>query len=341
VDFASLLPPERPEQLEITQALGVKTLPWLNESARRDFLSKHSREYDIILFAWTTVARRFLSTVREAANDGFLIFDSYDVNHLREYRQARLTGNQNTLRRALLSREREVLAMRLANCTLAISEVDASVLHALDPSVSIAVLTMWCDPVSTATSVSANVLFLGHFGAAHNHDAAISLATQIWPRIRMQNSAARLILAGSDPDAAIMDLIADDIAVPGWTPDLLSLFANAAVFTAPLRFGSGIKGKMLQAMAHGVPIVASAIAAEGIGLSDGKDFLCADSAETTAAAIVQLLNDRKLAQTLATNGRALLQRRFSRSVVESQLDQVLARVTGGSHLLAIPRHSDC
>jgi glycosyltransferase involved in cell wall biosynthesis len=324
IDFASLLRPEQREQAELMRTLGINPLPWIDEQARRDFLVDYAKDYRIILCAWTKVARRFIDTARAAAQNAFLIFDSHDVNHLREYREARLTGNQNTLRRALVSREREVAAMRTADCTLAISESDAAVFRALDHTVPIAVVTMWCEPVTIASSPSSNVLFLGHYGAAHNHDAAIHLARDIWPRVRVQHPQARLLLGGSDPDSAITALAALDIAVLGWRPDLTSLFADAAVFAAPLRFGAGIKGKMLQAMAHRVPIVASATAAEGIGLRDGEDYLRADSAEATAIAIVRLLNDVELSQALAANAGKLLSRKYSRALVQSQLDKVLA-----------------
>lgn len=323
IDFAPLMPPERRQQVEVLRALGINPLPWLDETDRTGFLVEHAREYDIAVCAWTSVARRFMGTIRQAAPGAFVIFDSNDVNHVREYREARLTGNQHTMRRALNSRAHEVAALRTADCTLAVTEADAVVLRALDPAARVAVVTMWCEPVEMAGSPSPNVLFLGHYGAAHNHDAALYLAQDIWPIVRVQHPQARLVLAGSDPSPEIFALAAPDIAVPGWTADLLQLFATAGVFAAPLRFGSGIKGKMLQAMAHGIPITASTVAAEGIGLTDGRDYLRADSADAAASAIARLLSDVKFSQALAGNARALLRDQYARTVVSAQLDRVL------------------
>src|SRR5271165_1611487 len=237
VDFAPLLPPERREQSEIMRALGVNPLPWIDEQGRCDFLMHQARRYGIIVCAWTSVAKRFMDTARSAAPGAFLIFDSHDVNHIREYREARLTGNQNTLRKALVSRRCETAAMGAADCTLAITEADATVLRSLNSVAPIAVVTMWCEPVCMRATQPPNVLFLGHYGAAHNHDAAIHLAHEIWPEVRVQHPQARLMLAGSDPDPAITALAAPDIAVPGWSADLHGLFGTARVFAAPLRFG--------------------------------------------------------------------------------------------------------
>jgi glycosyltransferase involved in cell wall biosynthesis len=329
VDFAPLMRPERRAQAELMGALGINPLPWLDEAARRSFLTEHARSYDAIVFAWTTVARRFLETARVSAPGAFLIFDSNDVNHVREYRQARVTNNQSTVRRALTSRMRESHAVRSADCTLAISDADATALRTLEPTARISVVTMWWEQaVRTASLSSSNVVFLGHYGAAHNHDAATHLANDVWPQVRAHDAEAKLVLAGSDPDDAILSLATSDIVVPGWIPDLQPLIDSARVFVAPLRFGSGIKGKVLQAMASGVPIVASTIAAEGIGLTDEVDYLRADTASATSRAIVRLLSDVALSRSLADRAKSLLLDRYSRAVVAAQFDQVLALIGG-------------
>src|SRR5690606_10015024 len=114
------------------------------------------------------------------------------------------------------------------------------------------------------------------------------------------------------------------IAVPGWIADLTPLYRDAGIFVAPLRFGSGLKGKMLTAMALAMPIVASSIAAEGIGLVDGVDYLCADTAADTAAAVLQLLGDPARAQRLGLSAQDRLVSRFGRERVAAQLAEALS-----------------
>lgn len=326
VDFAPLAPPQAKEQAALIRALGATPLPWCDEAARRAFLAARARDYDVILLAWTNVARRFIAAARAGAPEACIVFDTHDVNHVREYREARTSGNQNTLRRALRTRADEARAMQAADVTLAITAADAETLRKLVPAAPVAVVTMWWEPAALPPlrPGAPHLLYVGHYGAAHNHDAAILLADDILPRIRAARPETHLTLAGSDPSDPILALARDAVAVPGWIEDLGPVFAGAGVFVAPLRFGSGLKGKMLQAMAHGLPIVASPVAAEGIGLTDGVDALLADTPAATAAAVLRLLGDTALAARLGQNARALLAARYGRTAVAAQLDAALA-----------------
>ncbi|MCW5772542.1 MAG: glycosyltransferase [Rhodospirillaceae bacterium] len=328
VDFAPLVPPQAREQAALIRALGATPLPWCDEDKRRAFLAEHACDYDVIYLAWTNVARRFIDAARAGAPGARIVFDTHDVNHVREYREARTSGNQNTLRRALRTRADEARAMGVADVTLAITEADAETLRKLVPTARVAVVTMWWQPAEPPPRApgAPRLLYVGHYGAAHNYDAALHLAQDILPRIRAVVPEADLTLAGSDPPEAIAALAGPGVSVSGWQADLAPLYAAAGVFVAPLRFGSGLKGKMLQAMAHAMPIVASAVAAEGIGLADGIDYLAADSAEAVSAAVLRLIADPGLAQRLGAAARRRLVERYGRAAVAAQLDAALDMV---------------
>lgn len=334
VDVATLHPPLRPGHEATVRGLGATPLPWCDEAARRAFLAEHARGYDAIAFAFSNVARRFIVAARQASPHTVLLYDTHDVNHLREYREARTTGNRNTMRRALATRAHEAAAIRAADVTIAITEADAAVFRALVPEARVAVVSLWREPAAAAEFPGTpTLLFVGHYGASFNCDAAVLLAREILPRIRKHRSETRLVLAGSDPPDEIAVLAGLQIAVPGWQPDLAPQFAAAGIFVAPLRFGSGLKGKMLQAMAHGLPIVASAVAAEGMPLRDGVDYLAADTVEATAAAAVRLLEDEALARRLGESARQVLAAHYGRAAVARQfaaaLDMARAAGAGG------------
>ncbi len=325
VDVASLVRSEDRDDAVRLRALGVNSLPWCEEAQRHAFLDDRGHDYGIICIAWAKVARRFIDHARRAAPSALLIFDTQDVNHVREYREARVTGSERTLRRALQSRAVEAQAMRAADCTLAITDADAAALRALAPGARVAVVGMWRKPAPVArVTGDPTLLFLGNYGTPHNHDAALQLATEILPRVRQRRARARLILAGSDPSEALLALAGEHVAVPGWRADLKPHFSTASVFVSPLRFGSGLKGKLLEAMAHGVPIVASAIAAEGMGLVDGTHYLKADTPDDAAEAALRIIDDGQLGRCLAANAIDLLAKNFTRSVVDRQFAAVLA-----------------
>jgi glycosyltransferase involved in cell wall biosynthesis len=132
-----------------------------------------------------------------------------------------------------------------------------------------------------------------------------------------------LTIAGSDPRGDVRHLAADDIEVRGWAPDLQPLFDAARVFVAPLRYGAGIKIKVLESLARGVPAVLSPIAGEGLGVLDGRDALVASSPGEFASAVIRLHGDQELWRRLVEGGASLIERRFSARVMEATLARLL------------------
>lgn len=333
VDMAGLVRPVDEGHRDWLDPIGVTPLPWVDEDGLRALIGRRGRRYSIVLLAWSAVARRFLPAARAAAPEALILFDTQDVNHVREYREAKATGNLRTLQRALATRAAEAQAMTIADRTIAITEADAATLQALCPAARVETVTMWTDPpaaIGRPEVPAPTVLFVGRYGAPANHDAALLLAREVLPLVRARCPAARLVLAGSEPDEAIAALASDAVEVPGWLPDLGPTCARSAVFAAPLRFGSGLKGKLLLAMAHRVPVVASPIAAEGLGAVDGRDLLIADGPAGIAAAICRVLESPALGRALAASASDLLAARFARPVVEAQFDRLLSTMRTGA-----------
>jgi glycosyltransferase involved in cell wall biosynthesis len=129
-----------------------------------------------------------------------------------------------------------------------------------------------------------------------------------------------LHLVGADAPESVLAL-ADRPGVNfhGHVPDLEALLDRTRISLAPLRFGAGIKGKVNQALARGLPVVATSCAIEGMFLIDGEDVLCADTAEQFADAIVRLYRDPALWQILRQAGFENTRRHFSRDAARRVL----------------------
>ncbi|MFO1067890.1 MAG: glycosyltransferase family 4 protein [Geminicoccaceae bacterium] len=160
------------------------------------------------------------------------------------------------------------------------------------------------------------LLFVGTMGYAPNVDAALLLAREVLPALRsLTSTPLRLILAGG-PAGELQALAGTEgVVVTGRVEDLRPLYAQSHVVLAPLRAGGGTRIKILEAMAHGRPVVATALGAAGLEAVDGEHLLISDHVPGLAAACRRLLGDPLLAQRLAVNGRALVARRYSRAVV--------------------------
>lgn len=142
-----------------------------------------------------------------------------------------------------------------------------------------------------------NMLFIGNFEHAPNVDAALTLATDILPQVQTHCQDVHLYLVGASPPAQLQGLSAQNIHVTGYVPDVEPYLDQATVVVIPLRLGGGMRVKVLEALAAGKAIVASPRAIEGLPLTGGEQVAIADSTESFAAAVVDLLlNPQKRTQ---------------------------------------------
>jgi glycosyltransferase involved in cell wall biosynthesis len=111
----------------------------------------------------------------------------------------------------------------------------------------------------------------------------------------------------------------EHFVVAHWVPDIAPLLNECRVSMAPLRYGSGVKGKVLLSMGYGVPVVGTSIAAEGIPATDRREMLIADDAMAFADALGELYRDELLWSTLAQRGRDVVTKHFSRDVARTAL----------------------
>ena len=136
------------------------------------------------------------------------------------------------------------------------------------------------------------ILFVGHLGYRPNIDAAERLARIILPRVRQALPTTRLVLAGRSPDPAVLVLSQlDGVALIDSPKDVGPLLSTAHLCIIPLKVGGGTRIKILEAMASGVPVIATPLAAEGLDLADGEDLLLADVDEGLADLAIELCND--------------------------------------------------
>jgi sugar transferase (PEP-CTERM/EpsH1 system associated) len=156
-----------------------------------------------------------------------------------------------------------------------------------------------------------DVLFAGNMGYPPNVDGAVFLAKEVMPLVREQIPEARLMLAGARPDQKVQDLASDFNIVTGWVEDISECYAKSKVFAAPMMIGTGLQNKLLEAMAMEIPCVTSKLANNALNAEPNKDILIGDSPKEYADHIIDLLNDKALADSLAKNGHELVKKNFS------------------------------
>lgn len=173
-----------------------------------------------------------------------------------------------------------------------------------------------------------SLLFIGYYHNESNRDAVCWFARTVWPELKKLFPHLLFYVVGRGATDSIKDLARRDpqIIVTGEVADLRPYLAKARVFICPVRMGSGFRAKILDAMASGVPVVATSLGAEGIPANGGETLMLADTPDQMLSCINLLLSDASLRAGMAAKARDLVVRRFAREEQLTGLDQVLEGV---------------
>lgn len=192
--------------------------------------------------------------------------------------------------RLLQERERELYLTRQADATIVVSEQDKSHLEKLVPGAMLYEMPLVRESLDSVPSFEARsgIGFIGSYAHAPNVDAVRYLVSEIWPLIRAQLPSCQLYLAGGDLPEEICSALPEGVTYLGYVSDLDAWFSCIRVAVAPLRYGAGAKGKVASSLAHGVPCVATPIAAEGMRLLDGAQLRVAADPGAFADAVAEL-----------------------------------------------------
>ena len=180
--------------------------------------------------------------------------------------------------------------------------------------------------VGDSATERGSLLFTGVMSYAPNADAALFFANDIYPLIRERRSEAEFRVVGMDPREEVLALgQLPGVRIVGAVPDMRTHVAQAEVFVCPLRWGAGVKNKILAALAMGKAVVATRMSIEGIDLIDGEHVLLADEPAAFAAHVLALMDDPERARRLGEAGRALVSRRYSWESSGRHLDAALTQ----------------
>lgn len=306
--------------------IGVRTEPRPGGYPR--WLSMHGQRYDTIVICRYHLAEYLAPLARRLVPGALLVLDTVDLHHLREAREAELHGDRRLARLARSTRRRELSAVAAVDVTWVVSAAEREVLHAALPRTRVEIVSNIHEASAEPRGFGERngLLFLG--GARHppNVDAVEWLLRDIFPLVRQRLADCVLHVVGPGfPEALGGIPIPDGVVVHGFVPDIAPLLDHCRVGLAPLRFGAGIKGKVNACMAAGIPVVATACAAEGMRLHDGEDILIAEDADAFAAAVERLYLDPALWHRLSLAGLENVSRYFSFGATRAALESTFTR----------------
>jgi sugar transferase (PEP-CTERM/EpsH1 system associated) len=177
------------------------------------------------------------------------------------------------------------------------------------------------------TPVDGSIIFTGVMNYFPNSDAVTYFHDHIFPLIKCQVPAAQFTIAGMYPTAQIRNLTDHHTTVTGFVPDIRAYLSKAAVCVVPLRIAMGVQNKILEAMAMGVPVIATSVANRGINARNEREILVADEPESFAAATTRLLTDQSLRNSIRENAKQFIDAHFRWEKNLQQLDELIGEMT--------------
>ncbi len=292
-----------------------------------NFIRDYGSLFDVVIVYRINVMQKCLPLVRKYAPEALALFHVADLHHLRMQRQAELEQDDDLARAALELREKEFDIIFQSDCTITHSSVEAELIQAKVAGAAVTVWPLMMEVVGTNVDFVSrhDLCFLGGYSHYPNVDAVLFFVHEVFPLIRSIRPDIKFFIVGANPTPEIVALANDNIIVTGMVESLADVFDKTRIFVCPLRYGAGAKGKIMSALAHGLPVVSTSVGIEGAGLSDGEQVLVADGPEAIAETILRVYEDTALWRQLSAAGLSTTADNFSLDIGSERLKEAIEK----------------
>jgi hypothetical protein len=270
-----------------------------------EYIRKFGSSFDVVILSRASSGGKYIDIVKTYAPRAKIVFNTIDLHFLREERQKAISTDGNgSSQLEGISRDDELSIMRKSDHTILVSEYEKGLMNEIDPNIKVSVISLpWEIPGCThGFDGRMDILFIGGFLHKPNVDAVINFIDKIWPLIKVKIPDCKFYIIGSNIPDEIKALGDKRIVVVGYVQELNEYFNKIKLSVSPLRFGAGVKGKIITSLSYGVPCVASPIAAEGMGLVDNLNVLIGKSDQEYAENVIKLYRSKELWESLSMNG---------------------------------------
>ncbi|WP_317704528.1 glycosyltransferase [Methylomarinovum caldicuralii] len=281
-----------------------------------------SGDWEIIAFEFYHAARpEWIIEARYHNPKAKLVIDSVDVHFKRLHEKAKITGERKDFEQAEKTRRGELLAYNRADFILAVTETDQQHINHYLPKAKTALVPnihQIHSPELNSPENTCRLVFVGGFQHDPNIDAVLYFCRDVLPRIAAR-IPVEVYIIGSSPPPQLCKLNSNSIFVTGHVEDTLPYLKRSHISIAPLRYGAGMKGKIGEAMAAGLPVVTTSVGAEGFGCTPGEHILVGDTPEVFAEHIVSLCKDPILYEKIRLAGWDFIREHYSEESLRHQV----------------------
>ena len=284
----------------------------------KEWLLENIKYFDIFYLNRPHITIKYIDLIKEHAR-GKIIYYGHDLHFLRARREYELSGDKKLLEDSQHWLEQETYIMKKADMNYYPSVIESDEIHKMDPQIPVKAITAYVfeefQKLHYDFKERKGLLFVGGFGHGPNLDAVKWFLDKIYPEVYRRVNAPFYIVGSKAPEE-ITQIKTDGVIVKGFVSEeeLERLYKHCRVAVVPLRYGAGVKGKVVEALYYGLPIVTTSVGAEGIvGIQDVA--VVKDSEEELIQAICELYEDKDKLLGMAHKSRVLIKEHFSTEAV--------------------------
>ncbi len=298
---------------ELLAAMGIEAVHAPFFLSADEYITRHGKAFDLVYITRYSVAAEVLPIIRRHHPGVPVVFNNADLHFLRAMRDAMDEPGAGKREHAEQVRDAELEVMGKVDLTLSYNPVEHAVIQSHSATAKVALCPWVVEPRPAGPGYEARegIAFLGGYRHPPNRRAVEFFVREVMPVLRERRPGIRFHIYGSSIPPEFARLAAEDVVLEGYVETVEQALDRARVFVAPLRSGAGIKGKVLEALASGLPSVLSPIAAEGTGVRDGLEALIAETPRQWAEAIASLYDDPQRWAAMSAGARTFTDGAYS------------------------------
>jgi glycosyltransferase involved in cell wall biosynthesis len=295
------------------QRIGVEVLYYPYCINFSSYLKRLPQSLDLAVIFRIDSAASFFKQIRETSPSTKIIFHTVDLHFISDESHDILKNDEKAFKISNQRRHQELHFVKNADCSVVVSEFERELLSKEAPDARVVNFPYVINAKPTRTEFQArqDMLFLGGFRHPPNVDAVIWFSKHILPLVKETLPDLKFFVIGSNPTDEVIQLASEDIIVTGYVDDLTPFFERVKLSVSPLRYGAGIKGKIVMSMSYGLPCVATSVAMEGMGLTHRKNVLVADDPVEFSKSIIEIYRDEALWRDISRSAVDFVRRNYS------------------------------
>jgi len=314
--------------LEALQQLGVEVLygNWYAQNWKK-WLEENGKYFDYAVISRPHIAIKYIDAIKEFTN-AKIIYMGHDLHFLRERREYEVKGDEKYLESSNEWLKKEMKLINESDVSWFFSDAEKEEILKQSKRAKVDVIPLYVfdkfkENVKPMKERK-DIMFVGGFGHSPNVDAVKWFIENVWSKIKDKNKDMKFYVIGSRPPEEIQNLANDRVIVTGYVDDktLEEFYDNCKVVVAPLRYGAGVKGKIVEALYYNLPVVTTLIGAEGF--YEAEDVMkIADNADDFAKAVLEIYENDDIAEEMSKKAREYCKKYFSqenaKEIVEKSL----------------------